>query len=148
MNENKKIHWHQLGFFLLFSFLDMYSVNITEDVTLLLDYLVVTKRKTTTMRLLVKRWTRWMRTGLFSRVGAPSYSYHPVHFLGLGNTSCGLPLYGPLPSGIVVTTVMWWSTAVRKFATLLRLLGDWYIFHFDRLRKSIRSGSNHRPSDL
>jgi len=44
-------------------------------------------------RVLVKRWGRWMPLGLFSQVGAPSYSYHPVHFLDLGTTSCGLPLY-------------------------------------------------------
>jgi len=48
-----------------------------------------------------------MRLGLFSEVAASSYSYHPVHFLGLGTTSCGLPLYGPVPSGIVVPAVMW-----------------------------------------
>jgi len=48
-----------------------------------------------------------MHLGLFSRVGAPSYSYHPIHFLGLGTTSCGLSLNGPVPYGIVVTTVLW-----------------------------------------
>ena len=58
-------------------------------------------------RVLLKCWSMWMHLGLFSRVSAPSYSYHPVHFLGLGTISCGLPLYGPLPSGIVVSTVMW-----------------------------------------
>jgi len=31
------------------------------------------------------------------------------------------------------------SSTVRKFATLLCLLGDWYIFHLHRLRKSIKS---------
>ena len=61
-----------------------------------------------------------MRLGLFPRVGAPSYSYHLVHFLGLGTTSRGLPLYGPVPSGIVVTTVMlclvlWIEPATFRF---------------------------------
>jgi len=48
-----------------------------------------------------------MPLGLFSRVGAPSYSHYPVHFLSLDTTKCGRPLYGPIPSEIVVTTVMW-----------------------------------------
>jgi len=47
-----------------------------------------------------------MRLGLFSRVSAPSYYYHPVHFLVLGTTSRGLPLYGSVPSGIAVTNVV------------------------------------------
>jgi len=73
-----------------------------------------------TVRVLVKRWSRWMRLGLLSRVGAPSYSYNPVHFLGLGTTSCGLPLHCPVPSGIVVTTVMWclvlWGNSRDSYA--------------------------------
>jgi len=68
----------------------------------------------------LKRWRRWMPLGLFSRVGAPSYSYHPVHFLELDTTSCGLPLYGPVPSGMVVTTVMWclvlWGKSRHSYA--------------------------------
>ena len=64
------------------------------------------KTQNETVRVLVKRWSRWRRLGSFSWVGVPSYSYHPVHFLGLGTTSCGLPLHGPVPSGIVVTTVI------------------------------------------
>jgi len=42
--------------------------------------------------------------------------------------------YGPVTSGMVVTSYVV-SGIVRKFATLLRLLGDRYIFHLDRLRK-------------
>jgi len=60
-----------------------------------------------TLRVLVKSWSRLMCLGLFSRVGAPSYSYHPVHFLSLGTTICGLPLHGPVPSSIAVTPLMW-----------------------------------------
>jgi len=67
-----------------------------------------------------KIWSRWMPLGLFSRVGAPSYSYHPVHFLGLDTTSCGLPLYALVPSNIVVTTVTWclvlWGNSRHSYA--------------------------------
>jgi hypothetical protein len=39
------------------------------------------------------------------------------------------------------TLSLYWvlSSIVRKFATLLCLPGNWYIFHLDRLRKSISS---------
>jgi len=78
------------------------------------------KTQSETVRVLVKSWSRWMRLGLFSQVGAPSYSYHPVHFLGLGTTSCGLPLYGPVPSSIVVATNTWcrvlWGNSRHSYA--------------------------------
>ena len=82
--------------FILFSFVYMDSFDITEQVSLLTR--LTCGHKTCSMTecreavlVRVTRWSMWLFLGLFSRVGAPSYSYRPVHFLGLGTTSCGLP---------------------------------------------------------
>jgi len=102
------------------------------------------KTQSETVWVLVKRWSRWMRLGLFSRIAFPRYSYHPVHFLGLGTTSYGLPFVWSCAFRHCSNNRYVVSSAVMKFATPLRLLDDWFIFHLYRPRKSIRS-CNVRP---
>ena len=131
-------------FFLLFSFVYMDSFDVTEQVTLLTRFACGCKH--VAWRGTGKRygyvWLVWAGDGVlvcFSQVGAPSYCYSPVHLLGLGTTSYGLPfMYSCTFRHFRHNSHVVYST-VRKFVTLPRLLGDWYSFHLDRLRKSIRS---------
>ena len=92
-----------------------------------------------TVRVILKCWSRWMRLW-FVLSGRCSYLLLPPR-----------PLPG-LWHHIMWSAIIWSctfrhcsrnrhvvSSTVRKLAKLLRLLGNWYIFHSDRLRKSIRS---------
>jgi len=135
-----KIHWHQLGFFLLFSFVYMDSFNITEQLTLLTRFACGHKHIA---------WTRaGRRYGYVWLIGAGDYVLVcsvrsvPLVTVTVPSTSWAWAphhvvchSYIPVPADIVVTAVMWclvlWGNSQHS--------DDWYIFHFDRLRKSIRS---------
>jgi len=75
-----------------------------------------------------------MRLGLFPRVGAPSYSYHPVHFLGLGTTSCSLPGFDPRTVQPVVSRHT--DCSIRPTKSL--------IVHYKRIA-SLRNCKDHHP---
>jgi len=111
---NEKFQWHQLGFFFIFIFClhGFFRHNRARypPTRLACDHKTWNMKRDGTGTW--KRWSRWMPLGLFSRVGAPSYSYHP----------------GPLPGPwhhIMWSAITWSCTFQLVVTTVILCLELW-----------------------